>query len=72
MIQMRKERHKNKNSYVINIAVFAYGRGRRIRTLTGGFGDRCATIDTIPLNIFKTYLLYTNDFRKSIANLKND
>ena len=29
--------------------VLLYGRGRRIRTLTGGFGDRCATIDTIPL-----------------------
>ena len=26
------------------------GRGSRIRTHTGGFGDRCATIDTIPLN----------------------
>ena len=25
------------------------GRGRRTRTLTNGFGDRCATIDTIPL-----------------------
>ena len=28
-----------------------YGRGRRTRTLTGGFGDRCATINTIPLNV---------------------
>ena len=27
-----------------------FGRGRRTRTLTNGFGDRCATIDTIPLN----------------------
>ncbi len=27
-----------------------FGRGRRTRTLTGGFGDRCATIDTIPLS----------------------
>ncbi len=31
--------------------VFLFGRGRRIRTLTDGFGDRCATIDTIPLSI---------------------
>ncbi len=28
-----------------------FGRGRRTRTLTNGFGDRCATIDTIPLYI---------------------
>lgn len=28
-----------------------FGRGRRTRTLTRGFGDRHATIDTIPLNI---------------------
>ena len=26
-----------------------FGRGRRTRTLTNGFGDRCATIDTIHL-----------------------
>ena len=32
------------------------GRGRRIRTLTGGFGDRCATINTIPLNILTTLI----------------
>ncbi len=29
-----------------------FGRGRRTRTLTNGFGDRCATIDTIPLFVF--------------------
>ena len=28
-----------------------YGRGSRIRTHTGGFGDRCATINTIPLYV---------------------
>ena len=29
---------------------FFVGRGSRIRTHTSGFGDRCATINTIPLN----------------------
>ncbi len=27
-----------------------YGRDIRIRTRTNGFGDRCATVDTISLN----------------------
>lgn len=43
-----------------------YGRGRRIRTLTGGFGDRCATIDTIPLKTI-TLLLYTR-FKNNASN----
>ena len=36
-------------------AVF-FGRGRRIRTLIYGFGDRCSTIELYPYKI--TYLLY--------------
>ena len=32
-----------------NFCCVLFGRGRRIRTLTSGFGDRCATINTIPL-----------------------
>ncbi len=34
-----------------------FGRGTRIRTRTNGFGDRCAAIDTIPLQ--SRLLLYT-------------
>lgn len=30
-------------------SIFIDGRGNRIRTRTDGFGDRYATIDTIPL-----------------------
>lgn len=41
-----------------------YGRGRRTRTLTGGFGDRCATINTIPLILYilekSNYKYYIN------------
>lgn len=36
------------------VSSFYFGRGRRTRTLTGGFGDRCATIDTIPLHKLNT------------------
>ena len=38
---------KEKNNSDFSLLFF--GRGRRTRTLTNGFGDRCATIDTIPL-----------------------
>ncbi len=38
---------------------FYFGRGRRIRTLTSGFGDRCATIDTIPLYLKHSYNINT-------------
>ena len=41
-----------KKKAMLNSFLFSYGRGSRIRTHTGGFGDRCATIDTIPLSDF--------------------
>ena len=44
-----KIKYKIKTVKYLENTVFSYGRGRRIRTLTGGFGDRCATINTIPL-----------------------
>ena len=40
---------QNKNPADKSRQDFRFGRGRRTRTLTNGFGDRCATIDTIPL-----------------------
>ena len=47
------------------------GRGRRTRTLTGGFGDRCATINTIPLYLKHSYnisikIINYQDFFKKI------
>ena len=50
-----------------------FGRGRRIRTLTGGFGDRCATINTIPLNevlnYISIYLIYMQEKNKFLLIL---
>ena len=40
----------NKNKKSLDYFLNSFGRGSRTRTHTGGFGDRCATIDTIPLN----------------------
>ena len=44
--------------FFIHKCVDTTGRGRRTRTLTNGFGDRCATIDTIPL-----FLIYNKKIR---------
>ena len=40
-----------------------FGRGRRTRTLTGGFGDRCATINTIPLNHDNYYTVFLENMQ---------
>ena len=45
------EKYMPNKKPLANAKGFLFGRGRRTRTLTGGFGDRCATIDTIPLNL---------------------
>ena len=45
----RKTTFQNSSLFIAAHLCITFGRGRRIRTLTGGFGDRCATIDTIPL-----------------------
>ena len=47
-----------------------FGRGSRIRTHTGGFGDRCATIDTIPLKEL-TILILTHSKKKFNTLIKN-
>ena len=51
---------KKENPTDNNQQDFLTGRGRRIRTLTNGFGDRCATIDTIPLYLIVKYVLQKN------------
>ena len=48
-MNIRKTNVKKKRLSLDN-RVFNYnGRGNRIRTRTKGFGDPCATIDTMPL-----------------------
>ena len=59
---------KNKSCASIGNTSFQSGRGSRIRTHTGGFGDRCATIDTIPLYEL-TILILT--YQKKKFNTKN-
>ena len=53
---------------ILKIKAMFFGRGRRIRTLTGGFGDRCATINTIPLKV--TLIVYTTNLNFAIAKPK--
>ena len=56
---MKNNNHltKKRNHVPVAQSGFHCGRGRRIRTLTGGFGDRCATINTIPLCIYDIYYI---------------
>ena len=44
------------------------GTGARIRTLTNGFGDRCATIDTTPIMFTILYInaLYVHDTEQMV------